>query len=78
MLQHSELSILENEESSNDWFSMLNFWIDNFNLVQLISDDVRLLEEVVINCTVSLFIFQMLCQSVSTAIHDLVPIGAVR
>ena len=77
-LQHSELSILQNEECDNDWFSMLNFSLDKCNLVQLISDEVKLLEQFINNCTVNLFIVQIFCHSVSTTtIHDLVPIGAV-
>ena len=76
-LQQSDLNILPNEDSEEDWFSMLLFWFDKFNLVQLISNEVKLLGNFFINCTFSLFIVQILCHSVATTIPDLVPIGAV-
>ena len=58
-LQLSELSLLQHEESGNDWFSMLNFWFDKFNLVELINDEFKSLERFIINCTASLFIVQI-------------------
>ena len=76
-LQHSELSILQDEEYDDDWFSMLNFCFDKFNLVQSISEKVRWLEIFLINCTVSLSIVQLVYHTGSTTINDLVPIGAV-
>ena len=76
-LQQSKFSVLEYEEPNNDWFSVLNHCLCQFYFIQLIIDVIQTLEQFRDASPMCFLNSQTFCDSVATAIHNLIAVRAV-
>ena len=76
--QHSNFSVLQDEEAHNVWFSKFDFRLRKLFSVKLIIDMPQSLEQFIVDRCMCLFIIRIFCDWMATAINQLTIIRTVR